>query len=301
MMHEYQEADISTCLKFRKIVYVGDSTIRNIFWATAQILDHKAADGEKQITEEHIDLSFTRAHVTVEFIWDPFLNSSKLHQYLASHRNCWNLGSQNLNENTTAAILVIGGGLWHARHLESTSLRSFKSSMENVMSYIARRDSRGLNSGFSEGSQARPISSNVVVIAPVQSPLYESLSPLVDVEGTMTPARIDPLNDYLRGISAYKGAIVAWSYALMTQNQAAAYEKNGIHVVDAIARQKANVLLNMRCNAALPRLKGFPMDKTCCNRYPGLNWVQVVFLVLPLVVLPLVILLSIHGMSFSLG
>lgn len=277
------------------MVFIGDSTIRSIFWATAKKLDKKAEDEEKRITEQHMDLNFTRAHVTVEFIWDPFLNSSKLHQHLASHRNSWDLEKQELNGNMTAAILIVGGGLWHARHIESNSLRSFEASMENVMSSMALGDSRAPSSRSSEGNQTKPISSNLVVITPVQSPLYESMYPFVEAEGRMTPARIDPLNDYLRKVSTYKRAAVVWSYALMTQNKEAAYKEGGIHVVDAVARQKADVLLNMRCNAELTRLKGYPLDKTCCNLYPGLSWVQNVILVGPLIVLPLIILLSIHG------
>ncbi|MCJ1469028.1 hypothetical protein MMC07_007660 [Pseudocyphellaria aurata] len=295
MMHEYDGTDMFTCLKFRNIVFIGDSTIRSIFWATAKKLDKKAADEEKRITEKHIDLSFTRAHVTVEFIWDPFLNSSKLQQHLVSHRNSWDLEKHELNGNATAAVLMVGGGLWHIRHTDSTSLRDFKASMENVMSSMALGDSRAPNSGSSKRIQARPIARNLVVIAPVQIPLYESLCPAVEVEGRITPARVDPLNDHLRKISTHKGATVAWSYALMTQNEDSAYRDGGIHVVDAVARQKADVLLNMRCNAELTRVKGYPMDKTCCNRYPGLNWVQAIILIGPLVALPLIILLSIRA------
>lgn len=299
-MHEYDGTDIFTCLKFRNIVFIGDSTIRNIFWATAKKLDKRAAEEEKRITEKHIDLIFTRAHVTVEFIWDPFLNSSKLQQHLISHRNRWDLEKHDSNGNVTAAVLVVGGGLWHLRHIDSTSLRDFKAAMENVMSSMALGDSRAPNSGSSERIKARPISSNLVVITPVQIPLYESLYPAVEAEGRITPARVDPLNDYLQKISIYKGATVAWSYALMTQNEGSAFKEGGIHVVDAVARQKADVLLNMRCNAELTRVKGYPMDKTCCNRYPGLNWVQVIILIGPLVALPLIVLLSIRGMCFAL-
>lgn len=303
MMHKYEGIDISTCLEYRNMVFIGDSTIRNIFWATATKLDKKAVDEARQITEKHIDLSFTRAHVTIEFIWDPFLNSSKLQQHLASHRNNWELGKQEINGNVTSAILVVGGGLWHvrARQDEFTSLRNFKASIENVMSSMALRDSRAPSSRSSKENQARPVSNNLVVIAPVQTPLYESLSPLVKAEGRTTPARIDPLNDYLREISTYRGATVAWSYALMTQNEEAAYREDGIHVVDAVAHQKADVLLNMRCNAELTHLRGYPMNKTCCSRYPGLNWAQFVILVGPLIVLPVVILLSIRGMCFPLA
>lgn len=41
---------------------------------------------------------------------------------------------------------------------------------------------------------------------------------------------------------------------------------DGLHYSDSIIRAQATLLLNLRCNDALP--KRFPFDKTCCNEYP---------------------------------
>jgi hypothetical protein len=35
-MHEYKQTDISQCLQGRRLVFIGDSTVRQVFWAVAQ-------------------------------------------------------------------------------------------------------------------------------------------------------------------------------------------------------------------------------------------------------------------------
>jgi len=44
---------------------------------------------------------------------------------------------------------------------------------------------------------------------------------------------------------------------------------DGLHYSPKLGRVQAQLLYNLRCNDVLP--KGFPMDKTCCRRYPGLQ------------------------------
>ncbi len=283
-MHEYQVEDISTCLKSRRIVFMGDSTIRNIFWAAAKKLDNKAADEEKQRATKHADLSFTRADVALEFIWDPFLNSSKLQHHLASHRSIWDSVKKETDGDIGAALLLVGGGLWYSKYMEDAALEKFKASLENVISSLTLGGSRALN------AMATSSSKNILIIAPVQSPLLS-----LEAESKLSPGRIDPLNDYLMDMSKYKGAPVAWSYTLMTQEQEAAFKEDGIHVIDDVARQKADVLLNVRCNAELTRLSGYPMDKTCCNPYPKPKLVQVAILIVPFATLPLTILFFFRG------
>ncbi len=45
-----------------------------------------------------------------------------------------------------------------------------------------------------------------------------------------------------------------------------AQTQDGLHFSPATVKQQANILLNLRCNDALPNR--VPFDKTCCRRYP---------------------------------
>lgn len=294
MMHEYSLEDISTCLESKRIVLIGDSATRNIFWATAKKLDPKAADEEMQKAERHIDLNFSRGGVAVEFFWDPFLNSSNLQHHLAIHHDAWD-SEKDKDENMSTALLVIGGGLWHAKHLGAAALGVFKTSMETVVSSMVPGGYKTMTAMSSSGYPAFSTTRNILMISPVESSsLYPALA-----ESKLDPARIRPLNEHLQKISAEKGALVAWSYNLMTQGDDRAYQTDGFHVVDDVSRHRADVMLNLRCNADIIRLKGYPMDKTCCNRYPGPTWVQTAIIIVSLIVLPLVALISIYSLLTS--
>lgn len=49
---------------------------------------------------------------------------------------------------------------------------------------------------------------------------------------------------------------------------------SGIHVIDQVAEVRANILLNLRCNAKLDRLKRYPYHRTCCTDYGSKPLVQ---------------------------
>lgn len=275
MIHEYDAKDISSCLESRSIVFVGDSTTRNIFWATTEKLYSRGAAEQKSIALKHEDQNFSRAGITVKFIWDPFLNSSGLYRALSSYRDSWNPGGKPSDEKDNPALLFIGGGLWHAKHLATTHNDDFRSSINFVMSFMASNGSR-LNLSWKDFWKW-PASRGLMLVAPVQVPSYEALHP--SVQETLSPSRIDSLNGYLHNISATQEAPIVWSYSLLTLYAASAYNDSGVHVNENIVNRKADILLNMICNEKLMKLGSYPRDKTCCASYPRLNSVQSMFTV----------------------
>ncbi len=295
MLHEYNAEDISICLKSRKIIFAGDSTVRQIFWATAAKLDARGADEAIRDAEKHKDLTFGRAEVTLEFIWDPFLNTSVLHQHLAAYRKAQDLQARGgHNSSQSVAILLIGGGLWHAQHFEEDSLKLFQDSLHTISWLINHGEHGASSQQISAPFSVEPSSEDRVIFAPVQVPWYDSLSP--PRAATLTSASINPLNEYLQELSAKQGALVAWSHFLMTLQRKSAYEQSGVHVVDTVACRKADVLLNMRCNAKLTPITQYPMNKTCCSDYVQTNWVQRAFLFASLWTLPLMVWVTSGGM-----
>lgn len=243
--------------------------------------------------EKHADLSFVRDNVFVDFVWDPFLNSSRLHDELEAYRPRTLSTNLSSNASQSAAILLVGGGLWDARHNVIAPLKHFRDSIDKIASTMMNVKS-GITPNFESPSPASDGGSeNVFLLAPVQVPMYELLSP--PRAATITPKKIDPMNDYLQQLSEHQGADVLWSYSLMTWRVDYAYEESGIHVVHSVANRKADVLLNLRCNAEAAVSPGYPFDRTCCSAYGRLGWVQWLFLVNFLAVLPLVTLITIRG------
>lgn len=255
-MHNYQKNDLELCLQHRTIVYIGDSTVRQIFWATARKLDIARADQESETAERHTDLIFGNGVISLEFYWDPYLNSSDLHRHL----NAASIPRVKDSDRDSAAIVVVSGGLWHARFLGDSFYRRFNHSITDIsqlMTVQAHHSSQTYD--------------NLLVLAPVQTPLYSDLAPS---RAALTPDRITTLNEHLFHLTEEQDVPVAWAFSFMTKGQELAYESGGLHVVQAIADRMADVLLNIRCNAIITRRLGYPMDKTCCMSYQTLSWIQ---------------------------
>ncbi|KAL8715511.1 MAG: hypothetical protein Q9220_000847 [cf. Caloplaca sp. 1 TL-2023] len=248
MMHEYTRKDIKTCLGGQRIVYIGDSSVRQLFWATAKKINASGADGEMREAGRHKDLSFEEDGVTVDFIWDPYLNSSSLRGELLSY-----LDDELQAEKTdigAGGLVTIGGGLWFARHFESDSLHHFRNSIDYISPLL------GSQQGSASTPHAAPLSKinpngHHIYITPVQIPHYEILSPLR--ASAIMPAKINSMNEHLFNLSMTKRVKVAWSHTLMTWESDSTYEESGLHVIESVATRRVDVLLNMRCNAEMTR------------------------------------------------
>ena len=297
MLHNYQAKSIVSCLDSRKVVFIGDSTIRQIFWATAKKLNREKAEIEMNKTEEHSDVEFRQEGARIDFIWDPFLNSSKLRGELMAYKNeGLRSTSQTGQHRESASLILIGGGLWYARYIPVNPLKHFKDGIDRVVHFMASASSTSAsNTGRARSFSKKVGSSNFLLLTPVQSPWYESLSP--PRSETITRDKVDTMNEYLQQLSAFQDVDVIWSYSLMIYQQPDAYDETGIHVMDSVAAKKADILLNLRCNAetAAKDNQRYPFNKTCCSnyRYPG--WVQWIILFAGLLVLPGLYLTQLKG------
>lgn len=285
MMHKYRQEDIATCLKDRRLVFVGDSATRHIFWATAKKLGL-----QEQIEDRHADVAFRQTGVTIEFIWDPYLNSSGLRRESMATA----LSTEDDRVADAAAILLIGGGLWHARYLEEQYLPYFEDSVQALSQSENTKDERFLENPNSRSHQHALNSDSIMILAPILDPVYKLLTP--SRASTMTPERINSMNFYLQHATTERPLHVAWSYISMTAKQERAYQSDGLHVIQEVASNMADVLLNVRCNAVLRRsqTKAYPMDKTCCSSYESTNWTQATILNFSMWLLPFLAMVTVQ-------
>lgn len=283
LLHEYRRRDMTTCLQ-GKLAFVGDSTIREVFWAMAGKLDASGTQRAIHAAEKHSDITFNREGVELEFVWDPYLNGSKLDHILESQR------AHGAKEDK-ASILLVGGGLWHARNLGDVSTKAFGSAFDRMV--VNLRKPEGSKLPFVKSHNLRPDVEDLLAIAPVRVPQYRSLSP--DRAATLTQNKINPMNDYLQHLSTDHGLPVVWSYSAMTWEEPLAFLQDGLHVVLMVANLQADILLNLRCNAKLSSRGSYPMNKTCCSAYTQPNWIQRTFLMGSLGLLPLVTAIAAKG------
>ncbi|CZR54500.1 uncharacterized protein PAC_04384 [Phialocephala subalpina] len=288
IMHEYKKQDIQGCFYDRRLVFIGDSTTRQIFWAVAKKMDQEKA--EEEIADmldhngKHEDLEFESSGVFVQFIWDPWLNSTGLNRELQKFSVISALEPTGATGESAALLLLGAPGLWYARHGQENFMKDFRDSVEHVIPYMDHTSGDLDNPPPSRSFNARQASPNMLLMAPIQVPRYEALSP--SREETITPEKIDQMNDFLQQVSAHSEADIVWSYNLMTWNGRAQYEESGLHVIENVAHRKADVLLNLRCNAG-PVSSKYPFSHTCCSNYTQPNGIQWVLILTGLLVLPL--------------
>lgn len=285
-MHEYLAKDLTLCMKSRKLLFIGDSMIRQIFWATANKLGIQEHGAEK-----HADITVGAYGVRVEFVWDPYLNTSKLYQEVAATSP----SATGNDEIDAATTLLVGGGLWNARYLGEASYQQYEDSLQNIIDAMGLRNGSTISESSSTSNNSHISTDNLVVIAPIQIPLYGALSP--ERAKTITPDRVKPMIQHLRRVASRENVAVAWSFHQMTLHEPSTYDQDGLHVDAAVAARMADVLLNLRCNDVLRRnnAKGYPMDKTCCNSYGRPNWAQYVILNCSLGFPPALVLITFKG------
>ncbi|KAA8568343.1 hypothetical protein MFRU_029g00640 [Monilinia fructicola] len=291
MMYEYKRKDIQECFKERRLVFIGDSTTRQIFWAVAKKMDQERAEEEitehLDMEEKHKDLEFNSSGVRVQFIWDPYLNSTGLDRELKKFDA--NPTEDSKMDESAGLILLGSPGLWYARHGQENFFKDFRDSIEHVIPFMDHDGGEhALRAASSQPFPSRRKSPNFLLLAPVQVPWYQALSP--SREETITPEKIDQMNDYLQQVSAHSEADVVWSFSLMTWGGRGEYEESGLHVVDNVAHRKADVLLNLRCNADAVE-RGYPYERTCCNNYRQPNAIQWLLILVGMILLPCIFLL----------
>ena len=286
MLHHYNSKDISTCFQSRKIVLAGDSTIRQIFWAIAKKLDLDSVTDTMTDGRQHADLSLKKKNVDLHFIWDPFLNTTRLHHELLLYQNRVATTESSLDyEKQVASIILAGGGLWHARHFKDDLVSQYVDTIGNISRYFRPSFHPDTSDQRLVLPAAAASAEDLLLIAPVQLPQYEALTP--ERGNTITPTRIESMNRHLEEISVSQSASVLFSFNSMSWHERLTYEASGIHVLESVASQKADIILNLRCNAKSTALGRYPFNRTCCSRYNPPNWVQKLLLFCGMIVLPL--------------
>ncbi|MCJ1394105.1 hypothetical protein MMC18_006983 [Xylographa bjoerkii] len=286
MLLHYNSKDISTCFDSRRIVLAGDSTIRQVFWAIAKRLDADSATEALTEGHQHADISINRKNVDLDFIWDPFLNTTRLHHELllyqkrtATTEDDHDIGKQ------VASIILAGGGLWHARHFKDDPILRYADDIGNISAYMRTSHQPDTSGQRLMLPAAAAADEDLLLIAPVQLPLYEALS--LERANKITPAIVEPMNIHLHEMSRLQKVEVLSSFNSMNWEQKLTYEASGIHVLESVASQKADVLLNLRCNTKLTALGRYPFDRTCCSRYNPPNGVQQLLLFCGMIMFPL--------------
>lgn len=268
MLYSYQPRDTSQCLSSRRVVFIGDSVTRALFFQFIYTVDSTLPKELLDDGAKHSDHSFVSGSQTkLDFIWDPFLNTTSALALINPPTQ------QSINEQAERpALLVLGSGLWYLRYADTSGgLSAWEA---NIEAHI----------GAINGARNKP--ADEVVFLPAEEIVSSKLSP--ERLDTMHSSDIDAMNsDLYHRIKPSTNS--SWSQLLGSASSGRisfplvfnrmlddSQTQDGLHFTDAIVEAQAKILLNLRCNDEWPQT--FPMDKTCCRTYPWPGPVQSIVL-----------------------
>ncbi|KAI7870335.1 10 TM acyl transferase domain found in Cas1p-domain-containing protein [Spinellus fusiger] len=269
MLHNYKVSEMSTCLGHSRVLYIGDSTMREQFLSMVQLV--KKDINIQGVKHEDRLFEFKKERLTFEFWWDPYLNSTRTLDLLQARLL------------KRPSILIMGAGSWHMKNLEEDYFEEWRKSVDQV---------------FNSVQGARSIAESVIM-SPVEIPQYEKLSP--ERHNTITVAKIESMNRYLKEKNSALEPKTPFALPFVWNKITAGINngtQDGLHYISALTKVQAQLGLNFRCNDQLP--KTYPMASTCCYHYPKPKWYQSVFFLFFLIWVPLGIYLISSGVMKGL-
>ena len=262
MLHDYVQHDIEQCLEHRTIVFVGDSTVRQLFWATAKKINGPRAQEMEATIQKHSDALFDYQGVYLHFLWDPYLNSSSESAWLGLAK-----GSSMPWNATSIPAMIFGSGMWHARYLDDQYLDMYRTQVRSLIDELVPKPQTFTENVVLPPTYRAP-SSRTLVFLPIVQPNVTVLDEARSK--TWTAEKLDPMNKFLEAeAEAADGHIDLFrSFGTMAANHPSPFASDGLHLSEHLTSSQANMLLNFLCNSQAVLQKP-PYDKTCCNIEPG--------------------------------
>lgn len=256
--------------------------MRQLYWAAATRLDvtkQQIAVLDFYLEEnKQKDIFFDANGVLLEFIWDPWLNSSNFRDQLARFRQPAAPMKFGMERTDSPGLLVVGTpGLWAARHGGDEYMDLFRSGVDQLAPYMKEDLDSVLMSHPRKPGRATEWLPNQLHVVPVPIPSYKRLTRAR--RASMTPDKITAMNSYLRRWPESAQTRIPWVFNQMVEGDPDAYNEDGIHFAKDVRDRALSVLLNERCNAGLKR----DLERTGslgCVSYERPGLVQVCVLIL---------------------
>lgn len=255
MLYPYKSHDVQQCLSERSLIFLGDSTARELFWAISHKLDHSRALDLHSKSGKHQNITFDSDQAEVGFIWDPFLNATST---LDQHKIL-----ESPMDGRASSLFVVGAGLWHIKHLGTIH----QDVSPNFMQPYADSRSESFNALLLPISVSQSKRLAINSSQPFDSKRYGQWVHL--------PTEISSSKNASMNFAIFR------SYLDMIDGAIAPFEPDGIHISHTITPIIADVLLNYICNpsARIPRDQS---TAYCCVPSSRANIVQKLLLLLGL-------------------
>ncbi|XP_053570035.1 N-acetylneuraminate 9-O-acetyltransferase [Bombina bombina] len=245
MMHKYKTSEAKSCLADHRVTFVGDSRIRQLFYAFVKILNPNV----KEEGNKHANIPFEdkAAALKVDFLWYPEVNGSM--------KQCF----QALSELSTSKpqMIIAGAATWSIKinNGSSETLMQYKANMTEMAPVLEKLAN---------------VNNDVYWI--LQDPVHEQL--LSENRKMITNDRIDAYNEVASGIlngsnRNLKSKIKIFSVSKLISEETISESLDGLHLPESSRDISAMVLMNAYCNKIMK-----PIDGSCCQPIPPLTVIQ---------------------------
>ncbi|XP_031178947.2 N-acetylneuraminate 9-O-acetyltransferase [Sander lucioperca] len=244
MMHKYKSIEAKTCLAEKRVAFVGDSRIRQLFYSFIKIIDpERREDGNKH---EDIPFEDESSSVNVDFLWYPEANNSMKERLMSwTHEG-----------SAKPDVVILGAATWSIKLHSGSSetLQQYKANLTAIAVHLEKLADHGeVYWVLQDPVNEEVLSENRKMITNQQLELYNE-------------AAVDVLNSSKRNSrSRVKLLAASRQAALETITQS----DDGLHLPESTRNVGAMILMNSVCNKLLR-----PIDGSCCQTLPPANLLQ---------------------------
>lgn len=253
MMHKYKSTEAKQCLATKRVAFVGDSRMRQLFYAFVRVVEPEQKDDG--IKHEDISFQDESGTVRVDFVWCPVTNNSMKER----------LVSWTQESSLRPDVVILGAASW--------SIKQHGGSSEALQQYRVNLTSMA--------APLQRLADHSEVYWLLQAPVREEA--LRVLRKSITNQQLDLYNqaaaDVFGGGSRRRGSGGGSSSSdsgvrLLASPRLAAADtmslsEDGLHLPDSANNVAATILLNAVCNKLLR-----PIEGSCCQTLPPPNLLQ---------------------------
>ncbi|KAF5234691.1 hypothetical protein FANTH_12043 [Fusarium anthophilum] len=286
ILNHYDSEDIRRCTEGRPIVLVGDSTSKNVGLAMASLLDNKQykKDEAARLFSKTTSYNMTYHGQRIERVANVYLSSHGVpgREQFVSHLETYaeeKTSPPSIEEQKGPAFIYIAAGAWythpHYGGIGSTALdpwddrfSAYQDHLSKVDKFIG--DNTPHQDWFNSPMDPRDGIGNQIFYAPPAGPRYLGNDTKMVLDRGRRAEEVIEMQDWLLEKEDDFNIPFVWSIANLVEGQDKVWRdplRTGFHVKFQVAELRANILLNMRCNAKLDRMKPYPYSRTCCTDY----------------------------------
>lgn len=247
MLHKYKSNEAKVCLREKRIAFVGDSRVRQLFYSFIRMINPEV----KEVGNKHENIPFENDESMVDFLWYAEVNDS-----LKERLTSWAEGSM-----PRPHVIILGAATW--------SIKLHNGKNEALLQYRANL------TAISDTLDKLTEQSEVYWV--LQDPVYEDL--LSDSRKMITNEQINLYNEAaIDTLKTSKKKVKFLEASRQAAMETISKSDDGLHLPESTRDVGAMVLMNSMCNKILK-----PIDGSCCQTAPPLSILQKLAAVLFLV------------------